>query len=333
MLRLLNLSSYAAPKPSADCAIERAIDWAKLAHGNAVLLALISFCVWTVLASGFVLAHHAQENAIFFWDGDRYHGMFRFLIRTWKASGYLAVLGQVKASLENDYTFLSAFLLLPLGLIFGEGRGVFLAGVASVYGFVAFGMTLGLYRGLYSSRGHTLDTTEWFVAGFSLALLPQFWLPILRGFPDVLGMGIMSGILLMHLLKPMWERPIWQMISIGFVIAVSLWFRRWYAYFVVASILAILFDFILAFTSQERHWTDRWKMIESFVVKGSIALGVAALLWYALSPQLLFTALTTSYRDLNSGWRSSRWEQSLFAFYQQIGMTVSGFLVLGLCFS
>jgi hypothetical protein len=300
---------------------------------STVLLALISFCIWTVLASAFVLTYHAQENAIFFWDSDRYHGMFRFLIRTWNASGYLPVVKQMKWSLENDYSLLSSFLLSPLGLIFGEGRGVFLAGVASIYGFVAFGMTLSLYRALCSSREHTLDTTEWFVAGFCLALLPQFWLPILRGFPDVLGMGIMSGILFVHLLKPMWERPIWQMIAIGFVVAGSVWFRRWYAYFVIASILAILFDFILAFTSQKQRWTDRWKMIESFVVKGSIALGVAALLWYALSPQLLFTALTTSYRDLNSGWRSSRWEESLFAFYQQIGMTVSGFLALGLCFS
>ena len=294
-------------------------------------LFLVSFCVWAVLASTFVISYHAQEQTIYYWDYDNYPRMFRTLVRTWETESPRAVLNQTLASLEYEYTFLPAFLLLPAGLFFGDDRTVFLTSVASIYGFVAVAMTLGLYGTLCRARGSNLTKTEWLVGAVSLVALPTFWFPILRGFPDVFGMGIISGILYGHLSKPLWERSKWQMLGLGLTIASLLWFRRWYAYFVVAMIVSIVFDYGSRMV-RKSAWTERWQITESFFVKGFIALGVAACLLISLSPQQWLGNLLTPYRELYSSYRTD-WGTVIYGLYEDFGLTTPVLLTLGLFFS
>jgi hypothetical protein len=75
-----------------------------------------------------------------------------------------------------------------------------------------------------------------------LALLPIFWDPILRGLADVLGVGVLSVAILLAIEKPIWRRPVPQLLVLA-VLGVGLFlFRRWYAFYIVALWLAVMAD-------------------------------------------------------------------------------------------
>jgi len=287
-----------------------------------------SFCVWSFLSIAFVLVFHAQEKTIFAWDWDNWPGKFRLLINTWNDEGSRSVIRKLLDSLENDYTLLPSFLLLPLGLVFGGGREVYLAGVASIYGFVAIAATIGLFLILCRHGGCCLDRLECCVAVISVAIMPLFWGPILRGFPDVFCMGIISGILCAHLLEPLWERPVWHLIILGVVIAGLAWFRRWTPYFVVAMIFSVIFDFVLVIRSHKLHW----KIINPLALRGTIALGTAACILLAISPDRWLSNLLIWRGDLYSSYRFAFWGDIALTYYHYIGMMTLGIFGLG-CFS
>ncbi|HET7564281.1 MAG TPA: hypothetical protein VFJ96_04755, partial [Gemmatimonadaceae bacterium] len=296
------------------------------------MFGVFGVAAWIVCAAAFAIAYHAHERTVYVWDFYNFPRKFDALVRL-THQGIAPVLRHVRLSLNSDYTDVPAVLLLPAGLIGGPGRAAYLAGVAAEYGAVAMIGMFMLFRSIVARSAEREQVLATSAALLVAALLPHFWLPILRGYPDVLGMGVLAILLALQVRRPMWERPLTHALGVGLAIAGLLLFRRWYAYFVIAWAVAVVGD--LAYVMLRRRLDGApWRAVRGLAASGLVAGAAAALVMYvALSPARIHAMATTSYRTLYAGYRSHGLGAVLAVDWAWLGAATALLALAGLVFA
>ena len=249
-----------------------------------------------ILATVALCAHyvHVEHPAyvwdfVGYWDGYQAYG---YMFSTAPLQTVFTVFQQIRVA---DYSPAPIIALIPFYFWFGENRTAYITAIAVTYLIPAAAASAILVTHVMKRR----LTVSVFLLSLSL---PAFWMPSLRGQPDIVGIIFLAaGTVLLFKSDFLSRRPLVYGAAIGLAVYAPFLLRRWYAYSIVLF-FASAFAVIL------------WRGISAGkpakeMISPILGLGVAgavfAVLVMALQWDLALRAVTTSYADLHSAYQTS----------------------------
>ncbi|HEY8562270.1 MAG TPA: hypothetical protein VIL74_17980 [Pyrinomonadaceae bacterium] len=269
---------------------------------SAPLLILFGFTLALIVY--FVVGFVARERFIYFWDYWTYYHLFADLGRKF-ADQPLKALDSINVSMrKSEYNNTGVVPLMPFYFIFGAGRAAYVAAVAVVYGFstiVFFPALLKKITG-FDGGARRIEKLLFFALAIALlGLLPQFWIPVLLGYYDVGGVGLIFLILYFYFRKGWREQTTKNLIVIGLTVFALVIFRRWYAYWPVGFFAALAAREIFSFLAGGRDLKNLKTGLKNILIAGA----ASALVYFALATQIAVRMLKTDYGVIYSAYRSN----------------------------
>jgi hypothetical protein len=128
------------------------------------------------------------------------------------------------------------------------------------------------------------------------------WSPVLRGFPDVLGVLVIGSILLLHFAKPLAEQRWAHLVTTGLLHCLLVLLRRYYSFWVVAFFPALTVAQCLDI--YQRH-DGVWKLYVA-TIRNAVVIGVTfTIALFVIATPLILRILHTDYSDIYSAYKSS----------------------------
>lgn len=265
-------------------------------HGGAVAACL----ALAVLANAFATYYVAQERYIYYWDWSGYWVMYRDLTAS-LAEHPIVTLGLLIDSVRrDDYNSLPVLPLVPLGWLFGTGRLPYILAITNVYLVPAIVVMALLAQRLCRPHSPRRPFSPFVLATASLLMLHMLWAAVLRGLPDVVGVVLIGGILLLHFTKPLAEQDLGALVATGLLLCLLVLLRRWYAFWVAAFFPALAVAHGL--DMYQRHgiaWGQYLTTIRNAVIIG-LTFTLALL---GLATPFALRAVHTDYSDIYSAYR------------------------------
>lgn len=214
---------------------------------------LFFLVIWAVI-NILAVVYIKVGKLIYFWDNSTYWDISRRI-----ASGGISQGGFWKnvynSVAEQDYNYIAALPSAFLAWIFGESRLVYVLGLVNMYLLPSFVMVYLLAKKV--SKAPKIASV------ITILLFPVMTFLALNGFVDIGGLFLCLICYNLYYTRDNKNDALWRYILIGILlVAVMLW-RRWYAFFSVSFITAMLADCVLF-----RH---KWyKAVTSAVTAGAI---------------------------------------------------------------
>lgn len=234
--------------------------------------------VWIILNIA-AAAYMLKSRNIYFWDSATYWSIIRDI-----SSGKItaSLRGVYDSVAELDYNYTAAMPGAVWTRIFGESRMAYVMGIVNMY------LLPGAVSVYLISRRIT-ENAE-LAAVFILLLFPALGFMAVAGFTDV-G-GILPCMLCMYLyfIRDEGKGGLWRFGLIGILLVFIVLWRRWYAFFTVSFIAAMLADSLI--------------FRKSFFLPLAAALtcGVIFILFFR---DFVFRKLMADYADLYAGYKFS----------------------------
>lgn len=240
---------------------------------------LIFIAVLWVIMNVWAALYIGMSKNIYFWDASTYWDISRDI-----AAGRISCgIGDIYRSIsELDYNYVAALPGVLWTKIFGGSRMAYILGLANMYLMPAVCMIYALARRL--SKGEKL------AALMTAAAVPSLIFMTFIGFTDVGGM--FPCLLAMYLYFTRKEKRVEPLryIAIGILLVFVMLWRRWYAFFSVSFITAMLAEAIIF----------RRNIIPAIIT----GLTSAAILFFGFR-DFVFVKLLADYGNLYSGYKFS----------------------------
>lgn len=239
------------------------------------------FLIAALLLNILAVIYITKSNFIYFWDDATYWDISRKI-----ASGAINEGGfwhNVYASVaEQDYNYIAALPSAMLARVFGESRLVYVLGLVNMYLLPSF---IALYM-----LAKKLSKAPKIAAALTVLLCPCTIFLTLNGFVDIGGFLICLICFNLYYGKSKKGIDIWRYILIGMLLILAMLWRRWYAFFAVSFITAMLADCVLF----KRKWYN-----------AAAAIATAALILVFLFRDFLMLRLLRDYGSLYAGYKFS----------------------------
>ena len=269
--------------------------------GNQILNASL-WIVFAAFANAFAAWFVSKEQYIYFWDLAEYWHDTSLMVYMLQRAPLGAVSKLVYSIRHYDYNYLPTIPLAVPMLIFGETRLVYILSIVNIYAIpAAFALTVAT-KGIAKSAGLLHSESLCFVVPVVILTLAPFWVPTLRGYPDVGGLLFVSGILFLYFRKRPHTLEVSESIVCGGLLALVVLFRRWYGFWSVSFIMLLPLDAAFELWKGGRFDFEAcWKSYRATIL---IALSFGAVL-IGIAWPLVVHMITTPYRDIYSAYRGS----------------------------
>ena len=254
-------------------------------------VAAVLACAVVLFAAWFV----AHERWIYFWDWSHYWRKTIDLAGRLHHDWLGAMRMVLRSVRHSEYGIAAVVPLAPATLLFGESRLVYILSIVVLYGLPAVGV-LAFFTQRAFLRPVVASTLATAACIVTIGLLPQLWLPVFVGLPDIVGCIVIP--LVWWLVRGPVERASWSRIAgAGLALALLVLLRRWYAYWVVSLLVALAID---------GAWRARGGAATAAAWCRVAGLGAVALATFLLfTGSLGLRMLQTDYGDLYSAYRSA----------------------------
>lgn len=287
--------------------------WASV--GPSVLSVLASMVVLNAFAAWFV----SREVWIYEWDRAGYWLAALALHDTLVASPG-AALRQVLWSLSyGSQTLLHALpVALAMQWLGDTSRATYVLLLVNGYAF-AFLIAFHL---AYRATVPVLPAGAIWVNGvapvLALCLFPALLIPVLMGMPDIGGAALVTLVIAAYWRSTQGPAGVWMWVACGVALAIAVLFRRWYAYWAVAFIAAMLIDGVLVTLASRR--VDWRSLVRAFLPSAVSATVFAATLALLAWPRLV-AMVTTDHSDRHLAYQlPGGWSDVLSVSIAEIGM-------------
>lgn len=203
------------------------------------------------LASVVLLAcfYVSRERFFYYWDYAVYQDIAAAATDTFLTLSPLDSFYTLYRSTADAYSSLFSVPLVPILLLFGESRLVYVAGLAATY-LVPFALALGaVAERLIPGRPRWVF---WATAAVAL-LTPMTWVPTLRGFPDAGAATLIALALRLHLEDRQAGRTAGSALFAGALAGLAILLRRHFVFGVAAFFAALVVCACLGLAS------DAWR--------------------------------------------------------------------------
>ncbi len=240
----------------------------------------IFFGVWFVVLNVLAVLYTLKSEYIYFWDNATYWDISKNIANGVMTPGFFKNLyGSI---CTMDYNYLAGIPTALFVKIFGQSRLVYILTLVNLY---LFPSVILIYK-ISKKIGKSPKITTVIV----MLICPAITFMALIGFVDI-G-GLLGGLLCCYLyFEKDNKEPVWyKYIIIGAVLVLMMLWRRWYAFFAVSFITAMLADGIIN--------KKRWYMCILTVLTAGIIIVV-------FFRGFLFNILLTNYGEIYSGYKFS----------------------------
>lgn len=242
---------------------------------------IIYFVVVAAVINILAVIYITKSNYIYFWDNSTYWDISREI-----ASGSINDGGfwtNVYNSIATqDYNYIAGLPSALLVKMFGESRLVYILGLVNMYLLPSFVMIFLLARKV--SKAPKIATT------LAILICPAMTMLTFLGFVDIGGVLICLICFNLYYLKTDKKIGIWRYIVIGILLVLVMLWRRWYAFFSVSFITAMVADSLLF----KRKWYHT-----------AVTVLVAGLIVVIFFRDFLLEKLLADYGNLYSGYKFS----------------------------
>lgn len=188
-----------------------------------IVLAVVNFC------GGIYVA---QASTVYFWDSSTYWTISRDIANGNIPGGFFSSL--YNSILHFDYNYLAGLLSAVFANLFGNSRTVYILSILNCY-YVPIAATIYLL---------CKDTKRPIMVSSSILLaFPVILFLGLAGFVDIVGLLVCLACFKTYFSK---NQTFAKAFSLGLLLALSILLRRWYAFFAVTFIFAMLCDVFIS---------------------------------------------------------------------------------------
>lgn len=242
---------------------------------------IIFFAVIHVIVSALAVVYIKMGKQIYFWDNATYWDISRKI-----ASGSMGTGGfwrSVYNSIaEQDYNYVAALPSAFLMLIFGETRLVYVLGLVNMYLMPSYIMIYHLAK--------KLTKTPKIAAAVTMLLMPAMAFLAFAGFADIGALPMCLMCYYLYYKKDGTEGAPWRYVIIGALLVLVMIWRRYYAFFAVSFITAMIADCVLF----KRKWYN-----------AAIAIATAGAILLLFFRGFVFNRLMADYGTLYSAYKFS----------------------------
>ena len=239
----------------------------------------------------------SSERTFYWWDYAGYNSATVSIANLFRDSPEKAW-REVIESLSKEKNLLISLPLVPFILLFGESRLSYILSVSLIY-VLPFRLLLGAI----SVKIIPVYPRRVFGSTVLLSLLiPMSWIPTLRGYLDTGGCVFVALAILVYL-HDVKLKYWWQILLIGFSLAVAILLRRHFAYSAIAFYGATIFQYLIEFVAEYKTIKNKaWKNL----FKSGVKLGLIAATSFAIlmlvAGDFTRSAVTVDYRNLYAAW-------------------------------
>lgn len=242
---------------------------------------VIYFIAIAAIVNILAVVYITKSKFIYFWDDSTYWDIARKL-----ASGVFNEGGfwrNVYNSIGGqDYNYIAGLPSAALIKLFGESRLVYVLGLTDMYLMPSFILIYLLAR--------KVSKAPKIAAAIVILLCPSMMFLAFNGFVDIGGLLLCLLCFNIYYTKKNQKDGIWRYILIGILLVAMMLWRRWYAFFAVSFVTAMLADCVLF----KRKW-----------YKTAVTIAVAALLLVLFFWDFLVYKLMADYGSLYAGYKFS----------------------------
>lgn len=241
---------------------------------------IIYFLIIALIVNILAVLYITKSSVIYFWDDATYWDISRKI-----ASGAINEGGfwrNVYASVgTQDYNYIAALPSAFLARLFGESRLVYVLGLVNMYLLPSFIAVYLLARKV--SKAPKIATA------IVILICPSMMFLTFNGFVDIGGLLICLLCFNLYYAKG-GEGRIWRYALIGALLVLMMLWRRWYAFFAVSFVTAMLADCVLF----KRKWQG-----------AAVTIAVCALLLTLCFRDFLINQLIRDYGSLYADYKFS----------------------------
>jgi len=258
--------------------------------------------LFAMFANAFAAWFVSKEQYIYFWDLAEYWHDTSLMAYMLRRAPLRAVSELVYSIRHYDYNYLPTIPLLVPMLIFGQTRLVYILSIVNIYAIPAAFVLTAATKAIAKSAGLLHAESLRFVVPMVLLTLSPFWVPTLRGYPDVGGLVFISAILLFYFRKRPHTIEVSELIVCGALLGLVLLFRRWYGFWAISFIMLLPLDAAFELWNEGLFDFEAcWKACRPTIL---IALSFGVLL-IGIARPLVVHMIATPYRNIYSAYRGS----------------------------
>lgn len=284
---------------------------------------IATFVVFGCLSVFVVVTYVKTERKFYYWDSLHYQEK---LIQTCLQQKpinkhFESLLFSIQ---HDDYTDLGVYPLLPLCWYFGSNRLQYMLYVTFLYALPA----VGIFYLVVLKYGSDINPTSALTKLVYIAtafLFPQLWAPVLIGFIDIGGLFIIGIVLLITFRNKPTSTT--QDIIIVLCLATLIFWRRWYAFWVVGYIGGLFIESVFDLTFQNNYTGKKLILV---VIKLVVVVGGILFLSYWIGGSELIGRFTANYANIYYPWK---FESSIFELMSEFVSKVGIFTILLMAFS
>lgn len=294
---------------------------------SAVSLFALSFAI----ANSFVYYFIGNETYIYFWDYSYYWAKYQHI-------GYLTFHSPLNALKEvyhsirhDDYNLLPVFFLAPVRILLGPGRLPYILAITNIFVLPSAVLFSVIVQKLTSSPDQKNSFLAVVLTLSTVLLFPQFWFPVLFGYPDVAGVVVILIILLLIMTKPFEKMGIFPaLIVLGLLLSLLVMMRRWYTFWVISFFIAFAAERFIALFRQY-HFSPKGYFLS---VRNLFIVGATSLIaFFALATPVARRMISTNYSDIYSAYRwAGSAEQFLRNLYGYFGLFITVLFIAALVY-
>lgn len=256
-------------------------------------------------------------------DFSNYWFKYQYLSDLFKNHPLNAIEMLIHSIRNDDYNLLPVFFLVPFNLLFGDGRLAYILAIANILALPSIITSSILNETINSHSSSKKSFALYLIPLLTVALLPQFWIPILRGEVGVAGIIVINLIFIIYIKQSIDKQSKFNLILMGFLMFFLILLRRWYAYWVVSFIIALIIERVI-FLFPRYHFKIKNYLAsaKNIIIIGSVFLILLFLIATPIAEKMLFT----DYINIYSAYKSIN---PIISFYKYFGFIFVLFFVLG----
>ncbi len=217
---------------------------------------VIYFLVIALIVNILAVIYITKSNFIYFWDDSTYWDISRKI-----AAGAFDEGGFWRNIYESigaqDYNYIAGLPSALLVKIFGESRLVYVLGLVNMYLIPSYIMIYMLAM--------KVSKAPKIAAAITIMICPSMMFLAFNGFVDIGGLFICLMCFNLYYTGNGKKDGIWRYIIIGMLLVLVMLWRRWYAFFAVSFVTAMIADCVLF----KRKW---YNAVVTVAVIGAVLL-------------------------------------------------------------
>lgn len=259
---------------------------------------LLAFIFSTIFINCFTYLYVSNERFIYTWDFIHYHDFFNIIGTKFLISPLHSVGTVLLSIFRMDYNFFPVSFLIPSYVLFGESRLTYILSLANVFLLPSVLLLTYLINKITTYNNGKINHYLFFLNYLTILLFWPLWVPLLRGYPAILGIIFICIILLIYLSNPLDQQSKLSLISIGvllFLLSIS---RRWYNFWILSFFIFIILESISNLVLIKfQDFTEFKKKLKNIFTIGA----VFSFLTLLFAASITLKIIKTEYSHIYSG--------------------------------